>query len=123
MKFADILNPTLEISLQIAAACASRKYAATALHNIASEVQTREAEAGRPEHAALSCTVDHGFSGWTGNGRLYAAIELHPLTLMALAQQALAANAPVIRLAQFFDAPKAKKTGGAEPALEEEIPM
>lgn len=121
MKFMDMLNPTLEISLQIAQACASRRFAATALHNVQAEVQTRKAEPGRPEHAVLSCTCDNGFSGACANGRVYAALELHPLTLMALAQQALAAGAPVVRLAQFFDAPGAKKAEGAA-VVDDDIP-
>ena len=123
MTFAEMLNPTLEIALQIAQACASRKFATTALHNIQGEVQVRKAEPNRPEHHALSCVCDHGFSGATSNGRLYAALELHPLTLLALAQQALAAGAPIVRLAQFFDAPDcAKKVEKPEPAGDD-IPL
>ena len=122
MTFAEMLNPTLEVALQLAAAAASRKYAATALHNLVIETKERKAENGRPAHNVLEAEARNGFHGACSNGRLYTALEIHPVTLLALAQQALAAKAPVVRLVQYFDAPGGAKKA-AQPADGDDIPL
>ena len=93
---------------------------------MAIETKARKAENGRPAHNVLEAEARNGFHGACSNGRLYAALEIHPVTLMALAQQAMADRAPVVRLVQYFDAPGAKKAeeaAEAAAAATDDIPL